>query len=166
MLALRRRRHLPLPPEDAAAGQRSPGSRVDPAEDETMKTKLTAAAAALICLAGCTAPRGLTARQQASQRALASARDVGPPENCVVRSHIRQTVVLDDQTIDFHMAGGRILRNRLPGACPGLAFDDSFSYRTSLDRLCSVDTITVVRSGGPGATCGLGRFQPVELPGR
>jgi hypothetical protein len=127
-----------------------------------MRTKLLAAAA-LISLAGCAKSGDLTARQQASQRALETAREVGPPEDCVLRRNIRHTVVLDDRTIDFHMAGRRILRNRLPYACPGLAFDDSFSYRTSLDRLCSVDTITVRRSNGPGPTCGLGRFQPVEI---
>jgi hypothetical protein len=128
--------------------------------------KLIFAAAALASVAGCTGPGGLTAHQQANRRTLEAAREAGPPEDCVLRRNIRHTEVLDDRTIDFHMAGGRILRNRLPNACPGLAFDDSFSYRTSLDRLCSIDTITVVRSAGPGPTCGLGRFQPVELPRR
>jgi hypothetical protein len=38
-----------------------------------------------------------------------------------------------------------------------------------LSRLCSVDIITVLHSGGGGqrgASCGLGAFQPVELPRR
>ena len=124
------------------------------------------AAATLACLAGCTGPGDLTARQQANRHALEGAREIGPPEDCVLRRNVRHTVVLDDRTIDFHLAGGRILRNRLPHACPGLAFDDSFSYRTSLDRLCAVDTITVRTSTGPGPTCGLGRFQPVEIARR
>jgi hypothetical protein len=126
-----------------------------------------AAALALAALVGCTDGKSLTERGDANRWALENARDVGAPEDCVVRRNIRHTVTLDDRTIDFHMTGGRILRNRLPFACPGLAFDDSFSYRTSLDRLCSVDTITVRRSGGPpGPTCPLGRFQPVEIARR
>ena len=122
------------------------------------------AAAALVLATGCAGADGTTRHQQADRRALEHARPVGDPVDCVIRRNIGHTVVLDDRTIDFHMAGGRVLRNRLPDACPGLAFDDSFFYRTSLDRLCSVDTITVRRSGGaPGPTCPLGRFQPVEI---
>jgi hypothetical protein len=127
----------------------------------------TLAAAACALLAACTGQDGLTPRQQANSWALENARPAGEPEDCVVRRNIRDTIVLDDRNIDFHMAGGRILRNRLPYACPGLGFEDGFSYRTSLDRLCSVDTITVRRGGGPpGPTCGLGRFQPVEIAPR
>jgi hypothetical protein len=128
----------------------------------------TVAAALLALLASCTGREGLAPRQEADRRALQTARESGQPEDCVVRRNIRNTIVLDDRTIDFHMAGGRILRNRLPHACPGLGFDESFAYRTSLDRLCSVDTITVLRSGGGplGPTCGLGRFHPVEIAPR
>ena len=127
-----------------------------------MKLGLTAAAAFAL-LSGCAADDALGERREADRRVLENARAVGEPEDCVVRRSVRHTVVLDDRTIDFHMAGGRVLRNRLPYACPGLAFDDGFSYRTSLDRLCSVDTITVRTSTGPGPTCPLGRFQPVEI---
>ena len=130
-----------------------------------MKRSIAAAAVALA--AGCAGEDGMTARQAADRWALENARPSGEAEDCVIRRNIRHTVTLDDQTIDFHMAGGRVLRNRLPYACPGLAFDDGFSYRTSLDRLCSIDTITVRRSGGPpGPTCPLGRFQPVEIAKR
>jgi hypothetical protein len=80
---------------------------------------------------------------------------------------VRETRVLDDGAIDFHLANGQVLRNRLPHSCPGLAFDDSFSYRSTLGRLCSIDTITVRGSGGnPGPTCGLGPFHPVEIGSR
>ncbi|HEX8366612.1 MAG TPA: hypothetical protein VF603_15125 [Allosphingosinicella sp.] len=127
----------------------------------------TIALAACALLVSCTGQDGLTPRQRATSWALENARPAGEAEDCVVRRNIRETVILDDRTIDFHMTGGRVLRNRLPHACPGLAFDDGFSYRTSLDRLCSVDTITVRRSSGPpGPTCGLGPFQPVEIAPR
>ncbi len=80
---------------------------------------------------------------------------------------IRQTRVLDDRTIDFVLLRGERLRNTLPLSCPGLRFQDGIGYSTSLSRLCSVDTVTVLQNIGglqPGATCGLGVFQPVTRP--
>ena len=48
-----------------------------------------------------------------------------------------------------------------------LGFEERFSYATSLNKLCSVDTISVLHSYGggvqEGTRCGLGTFQPVEL---
>jgi hypothetical protein len=89
----------------------------------------------------------------------------GAPMNCVQTNQIRSTRVIDDQTIDFEMRGGELLRNTLPNRCPGLGFERAFSYRTSINQLCSVNIITVVvQGGGPqiGASCGLGQFQPVK----
>ncbi|MFN3944178.1 MAG: hypothetical protein ACK4K7_04540 [Allosphingosinicella sp.] len=125
------------------------------------------AAAFLIApaLAGCAMDGGLTARQQADARALAEARPTGAPVGCVPLAQIRRTEVRDDRTIDFFLQGGRVLRSTLPGSCAGLGFERSFSYRTTLDRLCSADLIRVNHPQGPGATCALGPFQPVDLPG-
>jgi hypothetical protein len=118
--------------------------------------------AALAILTGCA--EGPTQRQEADRRALAEARPVGDPVDCVDIARIGYTRVRDDRTIDFYMRGREVYRNRLPAECPGLAFEDGFTYRTSLSRLCSVDTITMLRpgAGGPGATCGLGPFQRIE----
>ena len=88
----------------------------------------------------------------------------GKPVDCVNLQSIRETRVRDDQTIDFYLNGGKTYRNTLPYKCSGLGFQQSFSYSTSLNRLCSVDLITVIQQGGgpvQGATCGLGKFQPV-----
>jgi hypothetical protein len=89
----------------------------------------------------------------------------GPAVSCIYLRNIRGTQVLDDQTIDFHMAGKKVFRNTLPNRCPQLGFQRAFVYQTSISQLCSVDTITViVQGGGPmmGATCGLGKFTPIE----
>jgi len=100
----------------------------------------------------------------------AAARDVpvatptGAPVNCVRLNQVRQTHVRSDQVIDFALAGKRMFRNTLPSACPSLGFEERFAYSVSTGELCSVDTITVLQStGGRGATCGLGQFQPVSL---
>ncbi|MDP8993916.1 MAG: hypothetical protein M3N07_02875 [Pseudomonadota bacterium] len=124
------------------------------------------ALAALALAAGCAAETELPPRQEARQWALANATPVGEPEDCILRRNVGHTVVLDDRTVDFHMSDGRLMRSRLPDACPGLAFDESFFYRTSLDRLCASDLITVRTSTGPGPTCGLGAFQRVEIARR
>lgn len=90
----------------------------------------------------------------------------GAPLDCLNRTLIRETRVRDDKTIDFYTVGGKVYRNTLPNSCPELGFDEAFSYSTSTSQLCSVDIITVLRQGGGlrrGASCGLGKFQPVTL---
>jgi hypothetical protein len=96
------------------------------------------------------------------------ARAIGEPVHCIPLRQIRSTEVQDDQTIDFHMTGGRTYRNTLPHRCSGLRFERTFSYRTSLSQLCSTDIITVLNHVGGGfmrgASCGLGEFTPIEYP--
>ncbi len=95
--------------------------------------------------------------------------ETGPPVSCINLRNIRGTQVIDDQTIDFHMAGNKVFRNTLPNRCPQLGFQRAFAYQTSISQLCSVDIITViVQGGGPmmGATCGLGKFTPIEPAAR
>jgi hypothetical protein len=89
---------------------------------------------------------------------------VGEPVNCIETNQISGTRVHDDRTIDFEMRGGRLYRNTLPYRCGSLGFQERFAYRTTIGRLCSTDTITVLQSGGVnGPTCGLGQFVPVQL---
>lgn len=86
--------------------------------------------------------------------------------NCVNLRRVDRTSVVSDQTILFYMKDGEILRNDLPSRCPTLMTEDRFLYRTMLNQLCSVDTITVLTDFGfgfiPGATCVLGEFEPVS----
>ncbi len=93
-------------------------------------------------------------------------RAVGEPKNCITISSIRSTKVVANDIIDFRMTGGKTYRNNLPQSCPGLKFEDRFSYRTSLNQLCSVDIVRVLHNYGgqltEGAGCGLGKFQLVE----
>jgi hypothetical protein len=76
---------------------------------------------------------------------------------CLQLSSIEHTEVVDDRTILFHMRDGSHYRNVLPARCPGLKFEDGFSYATSIDQLCSnVEIIRVLRRG---TSCGLGAFE-------
>lgn len=87
-------------------------------------------------------------------------------EHCVSLSRIERTEVVDDRNILFYMLGGDIYRNELPHRCPGLEWEESFMYRTSLNQLCDVDIITVLDSMGfgfrSGMSCGLGMFHPIS----
>lgn len=118
--------------------------------------KLAGAALGLLIFAGCT---------HAATKDKAEMVPAGEPVSCVQTNLIRSTEVIDDRTIDFRMNGGDTYRNTLPHSCPGLGFEKSFAYKTSISRLCNVDTITVLYTGGGprrGATCGLGEFVPVK----
>ncbi len=99
-------------------------------------------------------------------KALAAYTPVGEAKSCISLSSIRSTRVIDNNTIDFKTAGGKVYRNTLPYSCPSLGFEQRFSYRTSTNQLCSVDTIHVLQSFGgrleEGAGCGLGKFQPMQ----
>lgn len=93
------------------------------------------------------------------------ATETGPAKSCIPLRSIRETRVRDDRTIDFVTSGRKAFRNVLPDACPGLGFEQRFAYATSLGQLCSTDIITVLyqTGGARGASCGLGKFQPVTL---
>jgi len=89
------------------------------------------------------------------------------PTECITLSNVRETVVIDDSTILFYMRGGAKMtyRNTLPHTCPNLARENRFSYKTTMNRLCNIDLITVLEQWGVGLrdgfTCGLGSFYPL-----
>ena len=89
------------------------------------------------------------------------------PRDCLILTDIRQTAVIDDRTILFYMRGGKkqVYRNYLPHECPNLGREGRFAYKTPINRLCSVDLITVLQQFGPGLTpgftCRLGVFYPM-----
>lgn len=118
-----------------------------------------AAVAAAAALTGC------ASQSDRPARAAVEMVPDGEPITCVQTNRIRNTEVIDDSTIDFIMNDGTIFRNSLPNSCPGLGFERSFTYATSINQLCNVSIITVVNQGGGlrlGASCGLGLFQPVK----
>lgn len=106
---------------------------------------------------------------------LVSAASIAQPEetgashpasrSCIGLVHIRNSEVLDRQHILFTMGGTEMYVNTLPHPCPGLRRDTPWLHRTSLDQVCDLDIITVLNSTGggfmPGASCGLGRFEPI-----
>jgi len=97
-------------------------------------------------------------------RQIPEATPAGKPVDCIQLSQIRNTRVRSDQVIDYYVAGKKVYRNTLPYKCPGLGFEERYLHKTSTGDVCSHDTITVLQSGmTEGASCGLGKFQPVTL---
>lgn len=89
----------------------------------------------------------------------------GAAVSCIRTSDIRNQSYHGDSVIDFHMNNGKVYRNTLPMSCPNLGFEERILTKPTNGQLCSVDTITVLQSPGlsQGATCGLGKFQPVKI---
>ncbi len=114
-----------------------------------------------LAIAALAAPGGARDRNIVPEATLA-----GKPQSCISIRNIRQSHVRTDKVIDFEMAGGQTYRSVMPQSCPSLAFEDRFTYTTSLSVLCSTDIITVLYASpelSRGASCGLGEFQPVKL---
>lgn len=88
------------------------------------------------------------------------------PRNCLNLMTIDRTEVVDDDTMLFYTRNGAVYRNELKQACPTLGFEQRFMYRTTLTQLCDIDVITVLQDVGfgflPTASCGLGKFQPID----
>jgi hypothetical protein len=92
--------------------------------------------------------------------ALAADADVKQSRDCVSTTQIRNTAVLDDQTIIFELRDRSVWKNTLDYSCPRLGFFEAFSYESRGMQLCDLDTIKVIESSGfVGPTCGLGKFE-------
>ena len=128
----------------------------------------TACLTGLALLASC-APvdeEARAARNAAALENVPAVRVVGEPVNCLSRTAIRQSRVQSDRVIDFEVTGGDIYRVTLPNRCPRLGLERAFSYRTSINRLCSTEIIYVLETFGgeirETSGCGLSEFVPVE----
>jgi hypothetical protein len=95
-------------------------------------------------------------------------RDDGADEerSCINLREIDHTRVANQDTILFYMRGGEVYRNDLQTSCPNIDSEQRFMYRTTLNRLCDNDVVTVIDDVGfgfmPGASCGLGKFRPIS----
>lgn len=87
-------------------------------------------------------------------------------EHCLSSNRIRNNEILDSSHIIFEISSSKKYLNTLPNACPGLKKGSTIMYRTSINKLCDLDIITILNSTGggymPGASCGLGQFVPIS----
>jgi len=87
------------------------------------------------------------------------------PETCISLPRVRDTAVMDDETIIFRMRGGHSYVNVLDRRCAGLENAGRFITNTRGTRLCRADIIQTFDQIGtgvfPGRYCALGDFHPV-----
>jgi len=87
----------------------------------------------------------------------------GKIRHCVSLRSLRDSRIIDEQTIFFHGRGKRAYMNRLPHRCPRLAVEERFSYQTTTGQLCRAEIITVIDSmGSAWSSCSLGKFEEWE----
>ncbi|MFC3052689.1 hypothetical protein [Kordiimonas pumila] len=87
----------------------------------------------------------------------------GKTRRCVSLNRLRDSIIIDDQTIFFRAPGKTAYVNRLPRKCSRLAVEERYSYSTSIGQLCRFDLITVLDSFGQSWNrCGLGDFEEWE----
>ncbi|WP_240339283.1 hypothetical protein [Novosphingobium sp. BW1] len=131
-----------------------------------------AATRSLVRLLPLTAPLALAACTQGETRPLSppepAAEVIGEARDCLPLNSFSTTEIRDDYTIDFMSAGRRnVWRVTLPNRCSGLRAADTFTYETSLTRLCRNDIIYPLQRIGNGfqraGGCGLAPFVPVKL---
>ena len=102
------------------------------------------------------------AKQRPEPKELAEYVATGEFRSCLDITRIKQSKPLDDYTILFTMRDRTVYKNVLSHRCPRLGFEESFSYTTSLPRLCRGEIITVFTTTGPEASCGLSSFERLE----
>jgi hypothetical protein len=121
-----------------------------------MKKRLSIVLIPALILCIFSTPTGALAGPKADQY-------LGEPEMCIDVHRIKETRIIDNQTILFIMRGGTRYLNRLPVPCTGLVIGDGFAYSTSISKLCMQDSIDVLNTGSAlGNTCPLGKFLPFK----
>ena len=85
-------------------------------------------------------------------------------ERCLSTFQYDQVEVLDQQHLLFQSnTGQEVWLNTLRTRCPGLRDDDVLAFEMTGNRLCSLDTATVMERflfwQRTGPTCSLGEFQ-------
>ena len=107
-----------------------------------------------IALAG-----GLASCTSAADPTGAPATSASIQDSCINPTQIQKQKIVSDQEIQFTMAGGEVWVNKLPRSCPGLNFEQGFSWKITGGLVCSnQQTITV---NNTGTFCQLGEFSRV-----
>lgn len=90
----------------------------------------------------------------------------GEIKRCVSMRSLRQSTILNDQTIFFESVGRKGYMNRLPVECRGLMREERFAYADSFGSLCRGEIITILDSfGRTWGSCSLGDFEEyIEKP--
>jgi hypothetical protein len=75
---------------------------------------------------------------------------------CINTTEITKQTIVSDQEIRFELRNGEVWSNTLPRVCPGLKFEQGFSWTVSGNLVCSNQQS--IRVKDEGTTCLLGAF--------
>lgn len=104
--------------------------------------------------------RKWTRGERRRKRVLEEYEATGEVKSCVPMRSLRQSLILDDQTIFFEAVGRKGYMVHLPNRCPGLIREERFAYSNSFGSLCRAQIITILDSFGRSwGSCSLGDFQ-------
>ncbi len=121
---------------------------------ETLVKPTFLIATTAIALAG-----GLSACTSPADPTGAPAKPASIQDSCINPTQIQKQKIVSDQEIQFTLAGGEVWVNKLPRSCPGLKFEQGFSWKITGGLVCSnQQTITV---NNTGTFCQLGEFSRV-----
>lgn len=104
-----------------------------------------------------------SAMAEDSAKILAGYEKTGESLSCLNLRQVRDTDPLDDYGIIFEVAGKKTYLNELNSRCARLGREKRFSYKTSINRICRGEIITVFDSfGNVAGSCSLGDFQELS----
>ena len=87
----------------------------------------------------------------------------GVTKNCLIKSRVRDTDMIDDYTIIFEAKGGKYYVNELNARCNRLAAEGRFRTQSTQNKFCSGDIITVFNDFNIVlGSCALGDFEELE----
>lgn len=106
------------------------------------------------------ADKKLSRGERRRQRIMAEYEATGKVESCVPMRSLRQSHILDDQTIFFESNSKRGYINRLTSRCAGLEREERYAYSNSFGSICRGQIITVLDNFGRAwGSCGMGDFE-------
>jgi hypothetical protein len=111
-----------------------------------------------------------TAQRERQYEQLIAGKVAGPAQACIptITSHSNDMVIIDDRTVAFKAAGGRVYVNHLGPGCDNIGMGNSLVTRQSAaSSLCRGDIAQVqnLTAGITVGSCTFGDFRPYSPGG-
>jgi hypothetical protein len=97
------------------------------------------------------------------QTALAADAPSAQKRPVCLRSYlVDHTQIKDDRTILFYMRDHKVWANALANECPGLLWDDGYTYEPTISATQEIcDNLVIIRVNRTGEVCQLGAFTQI-----
>lgn len=92
--------------------------------------------------------------------------EYGKPRRCLSTGLYTQVDIVDDQRLIFRGRGDKAWLNQLRTRCVGLRRNDTLLFELRDNRVCDLDSVSVVDRflfwRRTGTRCALGKFEPIS----